>query len=196
MTRQTTLSGFYSAATAMIISMGTMSRYDKSRKDWQANAGSYDRCPDCGAWKAKKAYRCRACSPLPLEAAERRWNPDATDSAKRMRLHRRLRDLGTTCSRCGETKSLERHHIDGDPGNNDLGNISVLCRRCHMEVDGRLAAFVAYVPPEKPPKPCVNCGKLYKPLRRGLCHACNERQRREKKRRECHRDVHEGRLKL
>jgi hypothetical protein len=49
-----------------------------------------------------------------------------------------------------------------------------------MELDGRLAALAALHPEPKPPQPCVECGKFStgKYLRRGLCHACNERKRR------------------
>lgn len=41
------------------------------------------------------------------------------------------------CEGCGRP-GLDRHHIDGDPLNNSPENIVVLCRRCHMEQDGRL----------------------------------------------------------
>lgn len=162
----------------MIICIHKVARYDKTQKDWQANASSYDRCPDCGEWKAKKAYRCRSCSPRPLEAAQARWNPDAKPGTKRKRARTVVSDLGQRCRRCGQVKPLERHHIDGDTGNNRPRNIWVLCRRCHMEVDGRLEKLAAMRMEPKPATPCVECGKLYKPLRRGLCHACNERKRR------------------
>ncbi len=41
------------------------------------------------------------------------------------------------CERC-EKPGYERHHKDGNPLNNVRENIEVLCRRCHMVVDGRL----------------------------------------------------------
>ena len=41
------------------------------------------------------------------------------------------------CSICGNEKS-ERHHIDGNTTNNNVSNIKILCRRCHMKADGRL----------------------------------------------------------
>lgn len=43
------------------------------------------------------------------------------------------------CTKCGSAKS-ERHHIDENTANNSPENIAVLCRRCHMELDGRLDA--------------------------------------------------------
>jgi hypothetical protein len=41
------------------------------------------------------------------------------------------------CESCGSKKS-ERHHIDNNTANNDRRNIRFLCRRCHMDEDGRL----------------------------------------------------------
>lgn len=43
------------------------------------------------------------------------------------------------CIRCGAKG--ERHHKDGDTSNNTDSNVEMLCRRCHMEEDGRLQAF-------------------------------------------------------
>lgn len=53
---------------------------------------------------------------------------------------KRMFDVGP-CERCGAARS-ERHHKDGDPSNNSLDNIAILCRRCHQIVDGRLAKAV------------------------------------------------------
>jgi integrase/recombinase XerD len=46
--------------------------------------------------------------------------------------------LADVCERCNEAPAVDRHHVDGDPLNNVLENIQSLCRRCHMDVDGRL----------------------------------------------------------
>lgn len=44
------------------------------------------------------------------------------------------------CASCGRTDvRLERHHRDGNPLNNAPDNVIVLCTRCHMKEDGRLA---------------------------------------------------------
>ena len=40
------------------------------------------------------------------------------------------------CEICGSPKS-DRHHKDGDTSNNSPSNIQFLCRKHHMEVDGR-----------------------------------------------------------
>jgi hypothetical protein len=43
-----------------------------------------------------------------------------------------------------------------------------------MKADGRLERLIAnrYVPEVVPPRPCAECERLYKPLRRGLCARC------------------------
>lgn len=37
------------------------------------------------------------------------------------------------CEKCGSTKSIDVHHIDGNRNNNTPENIMVLCRSCHMK---------------------------------------------------------------
>lgn len=44
------------------------------------------------------------------------------------------------CQICGAEKS-ERHHVDANPLNNAPENIMFLCRRHHMQIDGRLDKF-------------------------------------------------------
>jgi hypothetical protein len=44
------------------------------------------------------------------------------------------------CERCRNPRA-ERHHRDGNTLNNRQSNIAILCRRCHMKEDGRLAAL-------------------------------------------------------
>lgn len=68
------------------------------------------------------------------------WKGNAAGSdASHQRARRLFRDLGH-CTACGGGPP-ERHHVDGDYHNNSPENIAVLCRRCHMERDGRLATF-------------------------------------------------------
>lgn len=81
------------------------------------------------------------------------------------------------CVLCGKP-AYDRHHKDDDPSNNDPANVAFLCRHCHMVVDGRMQRLHAFPRPTKPPQPCVVCGELRKPLRRGRCHACSEYWRR------------------
>lgn len=74
--------------------------------------------------------------------AHGQWKGDAiVEKSGRTRALRMFPDR-VPCCKCGNPKS-ERHHIDGNTANNTTSNISMLCRRCHMEADGRLAAFQA-----------------------------------------------------
>lgn len=52
------------------------------------------------------------------------------------------------------------------------------CRRCHMEIDGRMKKLKDNQPYQKgktyvPRLPCSCCGKLSKPLRNGMCSGCD-----------------------
>lgn len=40
----------------------------------------------------------------------------------------------SNCRICGSVEDLERHHIDGDIRNNNLSNLTVLCKECHDKV--------------------------------------------------------------
>lgn len=121
------------------------------------------------------------------------WKGDeAHPITKRRRAVRRYA-LGP-CQDCGKP-ATDRHHKDGDTGNNTPENIEILCRRCHMKTDGRLekVAEMAKAMSQKnikAPSPCVVCGRLAKPLRKGRCHACNEYFRRNGVDRDCHERLH------
>ena len=67
------------------------------------------------------------------------WQGDAiSEKGGRKRALKLYRDVGS-CTNCGAAKA-ERHHRDANTANNDPSNIAILCRRCHMEEDGRLEA--------------------------------------------------------
>ena len=103
---------------------------------------------------------------------------DAVRGAKHDRARRLYPTLGT-CA-CG-APAVERHHVDDNPGNNEPTNVALVCRRCHMKADGRLARFEASSASKRgpqPPKPCSNCRIPAKPLRRGRCRNCAEYFRR------------------
>lgn len=96
----------------------------------------------------------------------------------RKRARNRFR-LPAICDNCLSLPAKDRHHKDGNPLNNQRTNISFLCRKCHMQEDGRLAILVAGAAREPlPPRPCSNCGSLVTRLWHGTCHACNEYSRR------------------
>jgi len=47
------------------------------------------------------------------------------------------------CEDCGKTGvRIDRHHKDNNTLNNDPLNIKFLCRKCHMEEDGRYDRFI------------------------------------------------------
>ena len=48
-----------------------------------------------------------------------------------------------TCQECGGRPAVERHHRDGNPLNNAPENLALVCRRCHMRLDGRTATEAA-----------------------------------------------------
>lgn len=82
-------------------------------------------------------------------------NPERREAAKRGADSHRWRGAGVSekggrkralkmypdapCERCGAENS-ERHHKDANTANNEPENIERLCRRCHMEADGRMDA--------------------------------------------------------
>lgn len=99
------------------------------------------------------------------------------------RVARRLYPLKKWCERCKTKKAKDRHHKDGDFRNNEKINIAHLCRKCHMEVDGRLVQAIARTKEMTKktrcsPKLCRICFTLSKPLRHGRCHPCTEYYRR------------------
>lgn len=96
---------------------------------------------------------CAHCGAQPVE-----WhNPEHVElNRKRFRIS----------AMAGATRSLAAIQ-------NEMSRCTPLCRRCHMAEDGRLRAFIASAPhPVQRPKPCSECGREYKPLRRGLCSPC------------------------
>ncbi len=59
------------------------------------------------------------------------------------------------CKECGKEGRLDVHHKDGDFNNNNLNNLEVLCRSCHMKK-------------HKMKKKCKICGEPQKGL--GYCN--------------------------
>lgn len=114
-------------------------------------------------------------SMLPVEkpgADPSRWAPEMPKHPDHRRQRARRRFLMGPCFKCGKP-GKDRHHKNDDVSNNEPDNIAILCRRCHMEIDGRLAKIGTYFrPPTKPPTPCVSCGKPARPSRKGLCASC------------------------
>ena len=110
-------------------------------------------------------------------AASEQFKGDAASPTTKRGRARALYPL-SSCERCGG-KATERHHIDGDTGNNEPSNIARLCTKCHMTVDGRIAAAAARAALRRgirTTKPCIECGKQANPLRRGRCNRCRQRK--------------------
>ena len=105
--------------------------------------------------KVTAGVMCAHCGALPIE-----WHkPEHID-----RPNDRISALRT------QGASVERIQ-------RELDVCTPLCRSCHMIEDGRLTALRANQPQQKGatyvgPKPCVVCGKLTKPTRRGRCYGC------------------------
>lgn len=102
----------------------------------------------------------------------------------------------TPCTRCG-ARPVEYHRAEhvvrpqdrvstmasrGEPVEKiaaEIARCEALCRSCHMRVDGRIETFRTS-PEVQPPRECSECGRLFKPLRRGLCAACDQKRRRQR----------------
>lgn len=79
---------------------------------------------------------------VPRGPDHKAWKGDAARiEAKRARAQRMF-PLGK-CELC-DKPAVDRHHKDGDTGNNKPKNVQRLCRRCHMKTDGRLATFLSH----------------------------------------------------
>lgn len=64
------------------------------------------------------------------------WKADADAiSTGHKRAQKLFKNIGS-CSKCGSTRWVERHHKDDNPLNNDPANIEILCRKCHIAVGG------------------------------------------------------------
>jgi len=117
----------------------------------------------------------------PAHSDHHNWKgKDSCNESKRARTARRFKIYGQKCERCMKNNAYDRFHKDRNLDNIDPDNILLLCRRCCMELDGRLdnLKLLDRASQIKPPMPCIICRKLSKPLRKGRCHSCNEYYRR------------------
>lgn len=87
-------------------------------------------CSQCGGVCDDRAERCHRC-----------YEGRGGDPAKLghgWAAARRLYPVGGPCENGCGAPSVEHHHLDGDPLNNARENVLCVCRRCHMQLDGRL----------------------------------------------------------
>ena len=74
------------------------------------------------------------------------------------------------CEVCGAQKTLQRHHKDSNPLNNQPENISILCQKCHKEDHmsdgtwgkGKIKETI-----------CKVCGNVYLPKRTRRSAICS-----------------------
>jgi hypothetical protein len=105
-----------------------------------SRGGVWFTCPICGLpfrsdRSAKSKRTCsRACA-AELRASKLTKGRAASKQAARGRARRFVRV--ESCARCGSSgspeNSLEIHHRDRDPYNNDPSNLEVVCGLCHTE---------------------------------------------------------------
>jgi len=97
-------------------------------------------CLACGT-PSEEVGRCGPCQ---LELARTRGPRDRTydkrshlaNPARWKRLSKRLRKAQAFCLRCGSTERLQVDHVDPDGPEYDVGNLQVLCARCHARKGG------------------------------------------------------------
>ncbi len=97
-------------------------------------------CPNCNR-PLSLAGNCASC--IKRGDKNPNWIPEIKlkDDTGRARARSWFAELcGGPCADCGNP-GYDLHHKDGNPSNNVLENIELLCRRCHMTRDGRLSAL-------------------------------------------------------
>lgn len=72
--------------------------------------------------------------------------------------------------------SLVARHFPIDKIQAEIARCIPLCRSCHMKEDGRMRNLTPGAT-VVPPSPCVECGRVFKPLRRGFCGPCDRKRR-------------------
>lgn len=87
------------------------------------------------------------------------------------------------CSNCGndgnwmgQKMSLQLHHIDGNPSNNQLENLTLLCPNCHAITENYGNGHAKKEPPII--KYCANCGNIIG-QNAILCRKCNIQSQRK-----------------
>lgn len=101
-----------------------------------------------------------------LEKNPRWCGNEVSEEAGRKRARRRISLDKRACSICGSIP-VERHHIDGNTLNNHDNNILIVCRKCHMKVDGRLEKISNYTKGKGQTNnggwvTCSTCGRKYR----------------------------------
>lgn len=109
-----------------------------------AHPGTWKECSICGATfkgsTGPKSRKCcsRKCSSELMSRTHRKPDHLITMQAARGRAGRLIkRDYCRRCGSDGTGTMLHIHHRDGNPLNNVLQNLQVLCAKCHKHVERR-----------------------------------------------------------
>ncbi len=128
------------------------------------------RCENCGRIVGFGTHTCPSdygflkAPPVRHGPDHPQWKGDAAREGTKRARARRAYPLGK-CERCERT-AVDRHHIDGNTGNNAPENIARLCRRCHYAADGRIDAMrvrMAALAAEKAARPACIRGHAFTP---------------------------------
>lgn len=87
-----------------------------------------------GPWNKGKKIKAAAGQILPLEELLVENSPHVNTN----KLKKRLWKVGLKeqkCEICGYTENLELHHINGQPTDNRLENLQILCPNCHAKTE-------------------------------------------------------------
>ena len=159
-------------------------------------------CIDCGLPCYKNSIRCRKCwilsregkgfpvyIPMGLENNPNWKGDNVSPDNKRKRVRRRY--ALTNCEVCGKP-GRDRHHKNANLNDISPGNIIILCRRCHMAIDGRIDKLRVIERKKRPPlhNDCQICGREYRPLRKGRCSRCDDYYRRHGMDKQCRSDIY------
>ena len=79
----------------------------------------------------------------------------------------------TACEICGGERNLQRHHINGNPTDNTLGNVSILCQACHAYVHHQTSTWWKGRVKEST---CQVCGMNFQPKRSRRAKLCGKKE--------------------
>lgn len=102
----------------------------KLERKYYPNSNRYE---DFNVFMRRK-YCDRICmrkSFLNFNGEEQTWQ-QAHDSARN--IAKLFIEDRETCEICGKKGKMDIHHKDCNPHNNDLSNLQILCRSCHMKI--------------------------------------------------------------
>ncbi len=79
--------------------------------------------------------------------------------------------LAIQCSKCGSTKTLQRHHKDMNPANNREENVEILCQQCHKAEHMKDGTWGQG---KVEPAACKVCGRAFQPKMSRRATICSQ----------------------